>query len=144
VINELDSTVSTYHFDANSGGLTELQVLTSLPAGFTGRSTGAEIAVSPAGQHIFVSNRGHDSIAIFAVDPSSGLLTTLGWEPTQGQQPRHFALDPAGRFLYAANQASDSITTFAVDKTSGMLTSTGQVVRTGSPVSIVFAGKGND
>jgi len=76
---------------------------------------------------------------IFAVDPNSGLLKTIGWEPTQGRQPRHFAVDPSGSFLYAANQASDSITTFAIDKTSGALKSTGQVVRTGSPVSIVFA-----
>jgi len=75
---------------------------------------------------------------IFAVDPNSGRLKTSGWEPTQGRQPRHFALDPSGRFLYAANQASDCITTFAVDRTSGTLAATGQVVRTGSPVSIVF------
>jgi 6-phosphogluconolactonase len=141
VINELDSTVTTYQFHAESGELTELQVTTSLPADFAERSTGAEIAVAPSGHFVYVSNRGHDSILICAVDPNSGLLTTIGWEPTQGRQPRHFALDPDGSFLYAANQASDCIVTFAVDKTSGTLKSTGQVVRTGSPVSIVFAGE---
>jgi 6-phosphogluconolactonase len=139
VINELDSTVSTFRFDTNTGSLAELQVLTSLPAAFKERSTGAEIAVAPSGKFVYASNRGHDSIVICAVDPNSRQLTTIGWEPTRGRQPRHFALDPSGSFLYAANQASDSITTFAVDGTSGTLTSTGQIVRTGSPVSIVFA-----
>ena len=138
VINELDSTVSTYQFDTNTGSLAEFQVTTSLPADFAERSTGAEIAVAPSGQFVYASNRGHDSIVIFAVDPNSGRLKTIGWEPTQGRQPRHFALDPSGRFLYAANQASDCITTFAVDRTSGTLAAAGQVMRTGSPVSIVF------
>jgi len=137
VINELDSTVSAYHFRADSGALTQLQVLTTLPAEFTGRNTGAEVAVSPSGRFVYASNRGHDSIAIFGVDFIAGVLTTVGWEPTQGRQPRHFALDPAGNFLYAANQAGDSITTFRVDST-GMLAFTGQVIDTGSPVSIVF------
>ena len=141
VINELDSTVAAYRFHADSGELTQLQVTTSLPADFKERSTGAEIALDPSGNHLYASNRGHDSIVIFAVDPNSGLLTTIGWEPTQGRQPRHFALDPAGSFLYAANQASDCITTFAIDQPRGTLKSTGQVVHTGSPVSIVFAGK---
>jgi 6-phosphogluconolactonase (cycloisomerase 2 family) len=139
VINELDSTVATFRFQSDSGTLTQLQVLTSLPAEFTERSTGAEIAVAPSGRFVYASNRGHDSIVICAVDPNSGVLTTVGWEPTQGRQPRHFALDPSGSFLYAANQASDCITTFAVDHIRGTLKSTGQVVRTGSPVSIVFA-----
>src|SRR5258708_15435767 len=139
VINELDSTVSTYRFNADSGAITELQVLTSLPADYKERSTGAEIAVAPSGNFVYPSNPGHDSIVIFTADSNSGQLTTVGWEPTQGSQPRHFALDPSGSFLFAANQASDSITTFAVDQTSGTLKFTGQVVRTGSPVSIVFA-----
>jgi 6-phosphogluconolactonase (cycloisomerase 2 family) len=140
VINELDSTVAAYAFDADSGALTPLQVIASLPAEFAGRSTGAEIAVAPDGKFVYASNRGHDSIVIFSADPNTGLLTTIGWEPTQGRQPRHFALDPSGTFLYVANQASDSITTFAIDGTTGRLTPTGQVVHTGSPVSIVFAG----
>ncbi len=140
VINELDSTVSAHHFDSDSGELIQLQVMPTLPADFTGRSTGAEIAVAPSGHYVYASNRGHDSIVIFAVDGQSGQLTPLGWEPTQGRQPRHFALDPAGHFLYAANQGSDTISTFRVDQTRGTLESTGHVVRTGSPVSIIFAG----
>jgi 6-phosphogluconolactonase (cycloisomerase 2 family) len=140
VVNELDSTVSGYRYDPASGALDLLQVIGTLPADVHGRSTGAEIAVHPAGNVVYASNRGHDSIVIFGINPSSGLLTTLGWEPTQGRQPRHFALDSAGTFLYAANQASDTITTFEIDPTSGKLKSTGQVVHTGSPVSIVFAG----
>jgi 6-phosphogluconolactonase len=140
VINELDSTVSGYRFDADSGRLIELQVIATLPADFGARSTGAEIAVAPSGHYVYASNRGHDSIAIFGVDEHSGELTLVGWEPTQGRQPRHFALDPAGSFLYAANQASDCITTFGIDRVRGTLSFTGQVVSTGSPVSIVFTG----
>ncbi len=139
VVNELDSTVTTYHFDKDTGALETLQTLGTLPVDFSGQNTGAEIAVAPSGSFVYASNRGHDSVVIFAVDPGSGRLTTVGWEPTQGQQPRHFALDPSGTFLYAANQASDTITTFRVDPTAGTLQPTGQVIRTGSPVSIVFA-----
>ncbi|MGI9145177.1 MAG: lactonase family protein [Chloroflexota bacterium] len=139
VINELDSTVTTYRFDADSGALETLQIVRSLPPGFLGHSTGAEISVAQSGAHVYASNRGHDSIAIFGVDPVSGELTTLGWQPTQGRQPRHFAIDPSGEFLYAANQASDSITTFRADPLAGGLQFTGHVVHTGSPVSIVFA-----
>jgi 6-phosphogluconolactonase (cycloisomerase 2 family) len=138
-INELDSTITTYRYDAERGVLQPLQVISSVPPYVGGRNTGAEIAVAPSGKFVYASNRGHDTIGIFAVDPSTRLLAAVGWEPTQGQNPRHFALDPSGAFLYAANQASDSIATFRVDQATGKLTSTGQLVRTGSPVSIVFA-----
>ena len=87
---------------------------------------------------MYGSNRGHDSIAIFRVDESTGTLHPVGWEPTQGKTPRFIALDPAGAFLYAANQDSDTIVAFRVDPRAGTLTPTGQVVRVGSPSSIVF------
>ena len=138
VINELDSTLTTYGYDPDRGTLQPLQVVSTLPPTFEGRNTTAEIAVAPSGRFVYGSNRGHDSIAIFAVDEDVGTLEPVGWEPTQGRTPRYFGLDPAGTFLYAANQASDTIVTFRVNPASGKLAPTGQVVPTGSPVCIVF------
>jgi 6-phosphogluconolactonase (cycloisomerase 2 family) len=114
-------------------------VVPTLPPDFKGQNTTAEIGIAPSGRFVYGSNRGHQSIVIFAVDPNNGTLTPIGWESTQGQQPRFFALDPSGSLLYAANQGSDTIVTFRVDQGSGKLTPTGQVINTGSPVCIVFA-----
>jgi len=141
VVNELDSTITTYAYDTDHGVLSPRQATTTLPPTYTntGDNSGAEIAVAPSGRFVYASNRGHDSIAIFAVDQSTGTLAPVGWEPTQGSTPRFFALDPSGAFLYAANQGSDTIVTFRVDRETGTLTPTGQVLTTGSPVCIVFA-----
>jgi 6-phosphogluconolactonase len=140
VLNELDSTIATYQFDTERGALKALQVMSTLPTDFTGYSTTAEIAVSPDGRFVYGSNRGHDSITIFAANPE-GLLSIVGWQPTQGSSPRFIGLDPAGHFLYAANEQGDTVVTFRVDGSSGKLTPTGQVIKNGSPVTIVFAGK---
>ena len=137
-INELDSTITTFQFDTQRGELMPLQTITTLPSSFTGYSTTSEIAVAPSGKFVYGSNRGHDSIVIFAVDDATGVLSSVGWESTQGKVPRFFALDPSGTFLYAANQNSDTIVAFRVDASTGTLKPTGQVVRTGSPSSIVF------
>jgi 6-phosphogluconolactonase len=137
--NEIDSTVTTFGYDAATGRLDELEIQTTLPADFTGRNSTAEIMVAPSGRYVYVSNRGHNSIAIFAADAGTGTLTPVGWEPTQGSQPRYFTFDPSGMFLYAANQASHTIVTFMVDTERGTLTPTGQTIEVGSPVSIVFA-----
>ncbi len=138
VINELDSTVATYRYDGNRGAMSPVQLSSTLPPGFDGQSTCAEVAVHPAGAFLYGSNRGHDSIAIFSVDQRNGLITQVGWESTQGEVPRFFGLDPTGTFLYACNQNSDTIVTFRINEETGMLTPTGQVVQTGSPVAIVF------
>jgi 6-phosphogluconolactonase len=140
VLNELNSTLATYRFDPYSGSLTPFQVLTTLPADFTGDSTAAEIAVSPDGRFVYGSNRGHDSVAIYAAN-AEGLLSPAGWQPTQGAGPRFIGLDPSGRFLNAANEQGDNVVTFKVDAASGKLTPTGQVIKNGSPVTIVYAGK---
>ena len=140
VINELDSTVATYRYDGDRGAISSVQVSSTLPPGFEGQSTCAEIAVHPGGMFLYGSNRGHDSIAIFSVDQRNGLLTAVGWEFTQGEVPRYFGLDPTGTFLYACNQNSDTIVTFRIDPETGALIPTGQVVQTGSPVTIVFRG----
>ena len=138
VVNELDSTVTAYHWDAARGALKPLQIIPTLPTTYTGNNTGSEIAVSPSGNFVYASNRGHDSIAIFAVDAASGMLDPVGWEPTRGKTPRFFTLDAGGNRLYAANLGSHSIVVFRVDQASGKLTPTGQVVETGSPSCIVF------
>jgi len=140
VLNELDSTTTTYRWEDKDGTLTPTQVITTLPPEFTGYSTTAEIAVTPVGRFVYCSNRGHDSIAIYGANATSGTLTSVGWEPTQGSTPRFIALDPTGRFLYAANEAGDTVVTFAVEAGTGKLASTGQVVKNGSPVTITFAG----
>jgi 6-phosphogluconolactonase len=138
VNNELDSTITTYRFEPDQSVIEPLQVVSTLPAGFSGKNTTAEIAVAPSGRFLYVSNRGHNTIATFAVDPSTGQLSPMGWEPAQGTTPRFFALDPSGTFLYIANQNSDTIVCFHADPATGSLKPTGHVVQTGSPSSIVF------
>ena len=94
--------------------------------------------MAPSGRFVYASNRGHDSVVGFAVEPGTGTLAPVGWEPAQGKTPRFIGLDPAGAVLYAANQDSDTIVAFRVDQQSGTLTPTGQVVAVGSPSTIVF------
>ncbi len=114
-------------------------MIPTLPETFMGNNQPAEIQVAPSGNFVYVSNRGHDSIVTFSIDPAKGRLAPVGWEPTQGRTPRFFTLDPTGSLLYAANLESDNIVTFRVDQKSGKLTPTGQVVQTGSPSCIIFA-----
>jgi len=138
-INELDSTVTTYRYDGDGGALAPLQVLPSLPSTYTGNSRGAEIEVDRDGRHVYVSNRGHDSIAAFRIDPASGLLSWAGAWPSGGRTPRYMVLSPSGRMLYALNEDSDSIVAFGVDAATGALSPTGLSVTTGSPVCMVFS-----
>jgi 6-phosphogluconolactonase len=138
VINELDSTITAFGYDAKSGRLAETQTVPTLPADFKGESTTAEIAVHPSGKFLYGSNRGHDSIAVFAVDPATGQLTFVQHEPTQGKTPRNFALDPTGAFLLAANQNSDNVVVFRVDAQTGKLTPTAQRIEVGAPVCVTF------
>jgi 6-phosphogluconolactonase (cycloisomerase 2 family) len=137
VINELDSTVTAYRYDATGGTFTPLQRIPSTPDSFTGLSTGAEIALSADDRFVYVSNRGDDSIGVFAVG-AGGLLSPRRWAAAGGKTPRFFALWPDGTRLYAANEDSDTITAFGIDVDSGMLTPLGGVARTGSPTCILF------
>jgi 6-phosphogluconolactonase len=139
VCDELDSTVTAYGWNSERGELKAFQVIPTLPAAYMGKNSPAEIQVAPSGSFVYVSNRGHNSIVTFSVDPATGMLAPLGWEPTQGRTPRFFTLDPTGSLLYAANLESDNIVAFRVDQKSGKLTPTGQVVPTGSPSCIIFA-----
>lgn len=137
-INELDCTVTVFSRDKTSGVLKELQTLSTLPRPFQNGDSCADIHVSADGKFVYGSNRGHDSITVFAVG-GDGRLTLVQNEPTQGKTPRNFALDPTGSFLYAANQNSDTIVVFQVDKKTGKLTPTGTKIEVPAPVCIVFA-----
>ncbi len=138
VINELDSTLTTYRQDWQTGALAPLQTIPSTPSDFTGYSTGAEISVDRAGRNVYVSNRGHDSIGVFGIDPAKGTLSPRQWVPTRGSTPRFFAFDPAERFLYVANQDSRSIVGYRVGR-DGRLAPTRIRVKVGSPACIVFS-----
>jgi len=136
VNNELDSTVTVYRWDAALAAIAPAQVIATKPEGFAPRNTTAEIAASPDGRFVYVSNRGHDSIACFAVTGASGELRLVGHTPTGGKTPRFFTLDAAGGQLFAANQDSDNIVCFRIDGASGGLTRTDVEVRVGSPSAI--------
>jgi 6-phosphogluconolactonase (cycloisomerase 2 family) len=137
VVNELNSTITAYQFAPGGDGFVAVQTVSSVPADAGIHNTGSEIAVHPAGRVMYVSNRGHDSIAVYEISQADGSLSPRTWVPTGGKTPRAFELDPSGRFLYAANQASDTIVAFRV-LGSGNLEPTGQVVATGSPSSLAF------
>jgi 6-phosphogluconolactonase (cycloisomerase 2 family) len=141
VVNEQDSTVNTYHWDTGRGTLTPFQRVPTTPNVYVGDNTAAEIAITPSGKFVYASNRGHDSLAIYAVDAKTAELTAVGWESVQGKKPRFFGPDPDWSHLYAANEDSDTIVVFRVDHDSGQLTPTGQVIETGSPSCIVFGTK---
>ena len=136
LINELDNTAVAYVYDEDCGILETVQVISTLPADFTDTSYCADIHVSPDGRFVYGSNRGHDSIVIFEVDPDTGTLSVVDYESTRGEFPRNFALDPSGRFLFAANQNTDNIVTYRIDGQTGKLTATGQEVETPQPVCI--------
>lgn len=138
VANEIDSTVSLFTYDAARGALQLQQTLATLPAGFTGDSTCADIHLTPSGGFVYVSNRGHDSLAIFAIDARSGRMTAAGHASTGGATPRNFAIAAGGDLLLAANQNGDNIVAFHIDAKSGALTPTGAVTKVPSPVCILI------
>lgn len=139
VINELDSTIATYAVNPATGGLTALQIVPTLPAGFTGESICAEIRLSPDGRFVYGSNRGHDSLAVFARDAATGTLTPVEIVPTGGKHPRNFNLSPNGRWLVCANRDSDNVTVFARDAATGRLTATGRALKVPQAVCVLFA-----
>jgi 6-phosphogluconolactonase len=139
VNGEADLTITAFSYDGETGVFEELHYLSTLPEGARGeRQSTAQILVHPSGRFVYVSNRGHDTIAIFAIDQETGRLTAVGHESTRGQTPRNFAIDPTGTFLYAANQNSDTIVHFRIDGESGRLTPTGDVTEAHAPVCILF------
>lgn len=138
VINELDSTLSVFEVDFRAGIYRHLQTASSLPEGYDGEKWAADVHVHPNGRWIFASNRAHDSLAMFAIDPETGTVILLGTVPSGGKTPRNFALDPSGKWLLAANQDSDNLVVFALDPTSGRLTPTGSETAIPAPVCVKF------
>ncbi len=138
VINEIASTVTAFRYDPEKGTLALLQSLSTLPEGFTGNNSTAEIQVHPSGKFLYGSNRGHDSIAIFQINPESGRLTPAGHQATGGKTPRNFGIDPTGTFLIAANQDSDNLVVFRIDPETGRLTPTGHTATVPMPVCVLF------
>ncbi len=137
VLGELTSTV-TFFGPGPRAGWYLLQTVSALPSGYSSRNDAAEIALYPGGRWLYTSNRGHDSIAVFSVDPANGKLALAGDFPTGGKEPRHFAIDPTGRFLLAENQLSNSIVIFRIDPATGALTQVSITEGVPSPVCLVF------
>jgi len=136
VINEMGSTVNAFAFDPKTGAMTQLQTISSLPTGFMGNTTTAEIAIHPSGKFLYGSNRGHDSIVAYSVDPKTGLLALVGHVSTRGKTPRSFDIDPTGNYLLAANQDSDSIVSFHIEPHTGKLKATGHTAVVSMPVCV--------
>src|SRR5215471_12479863 len=140
VLNELDSTITTYSFDTESGALQALQVLSILRPEFTGDSTAAEIAVLTSVPVVYVSIRGQDAVAALGVIARDGTLRLVAWQSTLGKTPRFIGLDPAGYNLYAANEQSDTVNTLRIDPQTAHPIAASNIVQNASPVTIVFAG----
>jgi 6-phosphogluconolactonase len=138
VINELASTMTAFAYDSKGGTLTDIQTLSTLPEGFTNQNSTAEVEAHPSGTFLYGSNRGHDSIVVYAVDQESGKLTLIEHQPTRGRTPRHFAIDPTGQWLLAANQGTDSVVVFRMDPQTGRLTPNDETVSVGGPVCLKF------
>ena len=136
VTNELSSTVTAFRYDPETGSLTELQTVPAVSEPTSVRNFPADIHLHPSGRFLYMSNRGHNSIAVFAIDPASAKLTPVQLTSTEGDWPRNFAIDPSGEFLIVANQRSDSIHSFRIDSTTGTLRATGHRVSLPAPVCV--------
>lgn len=137
VINEVDSTITSFTYDKETGQLTTLATVSTLPSAFEGENSCAEITVSSDGKFVYGSNRGHDSIVVFAIDEQTGALSLVQHISVEGGHPRHFALTPNGNYLLAANRDTNNIVTFKVNKSSGQLAFTGNSVSLSKPVCVI-------
>lgn len=138
VINEILCTMTAFKYDAGKGELTEIQTITTLPEPVKPGYSTAEVVAHPSGKFLYGSNRGHDTIAVYAIDQATGKLTTVEHESTQGKMPRNFAIDPTGTYLLAENQGSGTIVVFKIDPATGKLDATGHKVEVPSPVCVRF------
>jgi 6-phosphogluconolactonase len=138
-LSEMGSLVTTFSYDAAAGRLTSIEATSTLPAGFDGTNNSAEIEIDARGRFLYASNRGHDSITVFAIDRGKGTLKTVQNISTGGSIPRNFKIDPTGRYLFAANQKTNNIVVFSVDSETGILTPTGKTVEVRAPVCILFS-----
>jgi 6-phosphogluconolactonase len=137
-VNEMGSSVTSFSYEPGRGTLHELQTISMLPKDFSGKNDAAEIQIHPNGKFLYASNRGHDSIAVFSIDPKRGTLTPVEYVPTQGKAPRYFTIDPTGSRLWVANQNSGNIVIFQINPANGRLTASGQRLEVASPVCLKF------
>ena len=138
VVNEIQSTVSVFSYDSSAGVLRRLQTISTYPKDFSAHNDDAEIQIHPSGKFLYASNRGHDSIAVFAIDPDKGTLTLIEYASTKGKTPRSFEIAPGGLLLFAANEKSNNIVVFSIDAKTGRLTPTGKVLDVSEPVCVKF------
>jgi 6-phosphogluconolactonase len=138
LVSEMGSSVTAMNYNPLRGELGHVQTVSALPEGFNEHNSGAEIQMHPSGKFVYASNRGHNSIGVFRVEPESGKLTLVHHESTQGKTPRFFGIEPNGDWLLAANQDSHNIVVFRIQPESGRLTPEGKPLEIGSPVCIVF------
>lgn len=136
VVNELASTVTVFTYQTDRGTLHRTQTIPTLPTDFAGQNTAAEIAVDAKGRFLYISNRRHDSIAVFSIHPESGSLEVLEWVPSGGETPRNFVIDPTGQWLFVANQRSNNIDLLRIDQTSGRLTPAERSLTVVAPVCV--------
>ena len=139
VVHEMRNTITAFDYDAAHGTLHPVQTISILPKSFTKENTAAEIQVHPSGKFLYASNRGHDSIAVFAIDPNKGMLTLIEYASTKGQGPRNFAIAPGGKILFAANEKADNVVVFRINQQTGRLTPTGKVLDVAQPVCVKFS-----
>jgi 6-phosphogluconolactonase len=138
VINELDYTVTAFAYQPSSGRLTDIQTITTLPNGFDGSNSCAEVRVHPSGKFLYGSNRGHDSIVVYRIEPAKGTLTFVEHETADIKTPRNFNIDPTGRFCLVANQSGNSVVVFRINQKTGVLKPTGNKIAVGKPVCVRF------
>ena len=137
-INELNGTIDVLNFDATAGELSHVQTISTLPKDFQGKNTTAEIAIHPSGKFVYGSNRGHDSTAVYSVNPDNGELTLVEHEPTGGEHPRFVGLNTDGTIFIAANMHSDNMVSFFVDQETGALKPTGHKIDVNEPRGVGF------
>jgi 6-phosphogluconolactonase len=138
VINEINCTVTAFDFDPGRGTLTEIQTIPTMPVSVEPQHSTAEVVVHPTGKFLYGSNRGHDSVAVYAIEPETGRLKIVEYKPTGGKTPRNFAVDPTGSYLLAENMGSDTIVVFRINRETGALDPTGQVVDVPNPCCVKF------
>jgi 6-phosphogluconolactonase len=138
VVNELSSTITAFDYDGSAGLLKELQTVSTVPAYFDGANSGAEIDVHSSGRYLYVSNRGHNSVVLFSIDPERGTLTYIEEQGTGGSKPRHFGIDPSAKYLAIANQDSDTVLVCRIDAGNGRLKPSGVFASAPSPVCVKF------
>jgi 6-phosphogluconolactonase len=138
VINEIDCTVTAFDYDADHGTLTAVQSIPTMPVAVEPQHSTAEVVVHPSGKFLYGSNRGHDSLAVYSIEPATGHLTLVEFRPTRGKTPRNFAVDPTGSYVLAENMGSDNIVVFKVDPATGALAPTGQTIEIPAACCVKF------